>query len=370
MKDFADGKSVRAMQAILTVVGAVLAFFTYTASAQALLQIGSQAPEFSLGDLEGKEVSLSRDAGSKGTAILFWSTWSAHSQKALKRLEEFHRKYKEKGVKVIAVNADKQIISFEDMQKVKKIVKDLDITFPVLFDKGLKTFHDYSIIALPSTIVVSEGKLVYELPGLPLVGTEDLFDYLLTLAGEQPGKKVEPGYMPRHDAIAEASLARSFIKKKRYELAYAPFLKAIEKDPKYMLPYIELAKLYAMEGKNAEAEEVLKKALASEPGNVVASSELGYLQVKEGKLKEGTELLDKAAKANSYPPSHYYHAYALGLNGQLKESLEAFAQAVSSNPYEPFIYILRAEVYGKNNMMKESAADYRKALELVLKVRG
>jgi Tfp pilus assembly protein PilF len=32
--------------------------------------------------------------------------------------------------------------------------------------------------------------------------------------------------------------------------------------------------------------------------------------------------------------------------------------------------MLRAEVYEKNKMMKESASDYRKALELILKIKG
>ncbi|MCL4493117.1 MAG: redoxin domain-containing protein [Nitrospirae bacterium] len=370
MRGFTGKEKVAVIQLMLILIGVTVVFFTCTATAQALLQVGTQAPEFSLKDIEGKEASLSQYSKSRGVALLFWSTWSANSPKALKKFEAFYRKYKDRGIQVIAINADNQALSNEDVEKLKKLVKDLDLTFPILLDRGLKTFHEYSTIALPSTVIISEGKIAYELAGLPLVGTEDMFDFLLVMAGEPPRKKFEPKYRPRHDAIADAGLARGFVKKKKYEMAYPLFLKAIEKDPQFTLPYIELAKLYETEGRNAEAEGILKKALSTGPENVVAASELGYLLAKTGRLQEATEILGKAAKVNSYTPAHYYLAYALGMGGRLKESLSAFEQALSLNPFEPTTYMLRAEVYEKHKMMKESASDYRKALELILKIKG
>ncbi len=370
MKHYHGKEKQFVMQMVLAVVGAVIIFFTCTATAQALLQLGAQAPDFSLKDIDGKDVSLAQFSTSKGVVVLFWSTWSLNSPKDLRKFEAFHRKYKERGIQVIGINADNQMISNDDLEKVKKLVKELDITFPILLDKRLMTFHDFSIIALPSTIVISEGKISYELAGLPLVGTEDMFDFLLVMAGEPPRKKMEPKYRPRHDAIADTGLAEGFVKKKRYEMAYPLFRKAIEKDPKFILPYVELARLCEIEGKNAEAEDILRKALLADPESVVAQSELGYLLTKAGKLTDAIVILDKAAKDTSYTPAHYYLAYAFGVGGQLKKAMSAFDQAVSLNPYEPATYRLRAEVYEKNNMLKESAADYRKALELSLKIKG
>ncbi|MDP2277618.1 MAG: redoxin domain-containing protein [Nitrospirota bacterium] len=346
-----------------------LYLFALPVSAQALLQIGAQAPDFSLKDIEGKDISLSQYSQKKAVVVLFWATWSAKSPNALKRFEDFYQRYKDKGIQVIAINADNQTISAEDVEKIKKLAGELNLTFHVVLDKGLKIFHEYNVIALPSTIIVSEGKIAYELPGLPLVGTEDMFDYLLVLAGEQPKKKWEPKYKHKYDAIAGANLGRAFVKKKIYEIAYSLFLKAIEKDPRYMLPYVELAKLYELEGKNAEAEEILKKALSVEPENVVVISELGYVLSKAGKAGEALEMLEKAVKVNSYTPAHYYYAYALAKNGQLKEALTSFDTAVSLNPYDPKLYLLRAEVYEENKMLKEAASDYKKALELILKIR-
>ncbi len=344
-----------------------LVSFTCISNAQALLQTGMEAPQFSLKNIENKEISLSQYSRKKAVIILFWATWSINSPKALKRFEKFYKEYKGKNIQVIGINVDNQTISNEDVANIKEVVEKLQITFPILLDRGLKTFHSYHVMALPSTMVVSGGKISYELPSLPIVGTENMFNYLLTLIGEHPRGKVIPIHMPRYDVIADTNLGRRFAKRKIYIMAYALFEKAIKKDPKYIVPYIALAKLYGSEGNNTAAEKTLRKALAVEPENVVTMSDLGYLLAKTGKIKEAIKILSEAVKKNSYTPAYYYLAYALSKDGKLKEALELFDKAISLNPYEPEIYQLRAEVYENNKMLKEAAADYRKAFELLLK---
>jgi tetratricopeptide (TPR) repeat protein len=346
----------------------VLPSLAYAVDAHAMLMLGTQAAEFNLGDFEGKEYSLSQFSQKKAVVLLFWSTWSANSQKALKRFEEFHRKYQDKGIQIIGINAENQTISKEDMENVRKVLKDMDITFPAIFDRELKTFHDYGIIALPSTVIAAEGKIVYELPGFPLVATEDMFDFLRTLAGEVLIKKSEPAYKPRHDAIADANLARGFVKKKRYEMAYPLFNKAIEKDPAYALPYLELSRLCETEGKLAEAEDILKKALLINAENVALLSEMGRILSKAGRTKEAIAILEKAVSVNSYTPAHYYFAYATAKDGRLKDALAAFDKAIALNPFDPEIYALRAEIHKENRMAAEASSDYRKSLELILKI--
>lgn len=350
-------------------VFALTFFLAYSVSAQALLQTGSQAPSFSLQDLEGGTVSLSDHAQKKAVVILFWSTWSANSGKALKRFEDFHRKYRDKGIQILGINTDNQTLSPEDVVQIKAVVRGLGITFPSLLDRGLATFRAYGTIALPSTVVITGGRISYELPGLPLVATEDMFDYLSVLAGDPPRKKMEKMYEPVHAAIADTNLARGFVRKKMSVMAYPLFRKAIEKDPKYILPYVELAKLLEAEGNAQEAVETLNKALSVSPDSVVVMSELGYLLVKTGKLKEAVDILGKAAAKNSYTPSHYYYAYALGKDGNMKEALPSFEAALSLNPFEPSIFLLRAELYENGAMLKEASADYKKALALMLNVK-
>ena len=55
------------------------------------LQVGMEAPDFSLKDLSGQTKNFSAVKGHKMTIVIFWSTWSAKSEKALLRLEKLYR---------------------------------------------------------------------------------------------------------------------------------------------------------------------------------------------------------------------------------------------------------------------------------------
>jgi Tfp pilus assembly protein PilF/peroxiredoxin len=354
------------------IVLCVAAFLLFTGirSASALLQVGTAAPDFSLKDIDGKDTSLSGFLHKKATVIVFWSTWSRKSAPALKRFEEYYSQYRDRDIQLIGVNVDKQSISVEDLDVIKKAVHELGITFPVLIDRGLETFHKYNVIAVPSTVVIVEGKISYELPALPLVGTEELFDYLLVLAGEEVQKEVKAQYVPNSRAVANTNLARQLVEKKMYMMASRLFSKAIETDPKYMLPYLELARLSMSEGRHQEAVEALRKALLEEPGNVIVMSELGYLLARMGKTEESLQVLEKAVEKNSYTPAYYYHAYALSKAGSMEGALDSFEKAISLNPFERDIYRLRAEVYEEKNMLKEAASDYRKILQLLLNIKN
>ncbi|MBZ0158129.1 MAG: redoxin domain-containing protein [Alphaproteobacteria bacterium] len=359
------------MRRILALTLIIVLSVTCIGSAQAMLQVGSAPPEFVLSDLDGKEVQLSTySSRSKAVVVVFWSTWSASSAKALRRFEEFHQKYKDKGIQVLGINAENQTMSPADRENIRKVVQEIRITFPILLDRELSTFHDYQVIALPSTVIVTDGKISYELPGLPLVGTEEMFDFLRVLAGETPRQKREPGYVPRHDAIADASLAGQFAGKKQLAMARSLYRKAIEKDPQYVLPYIKLAEILEKEGTLTEMEEVLRKALTVDPGSIAAMSSLGYCLAKREKQKEALGLLEKAVAGDeSYTPAQYYYAYALGKDGRIKEAEGAFQRAAGLNPHEPLLYLLRAEIREKAGMPAEAAADYRKALELKLRIQ-
>ena len=344
--------------------------YTGTAATQALHLVGQKPLGFSLKALNGKTIALSEYSDKTVVVLLFWSTWSRKSKDALTRFNSFYQKYRDKGIQVIGINAESQHISDKDAEQIKNLIDELGILYPITLDNELETFHSYGVIALPTTIVISENKITYALPAFPLMGTEEMFDHLQTLAGEPPpARKVRTGYIPKSDAVATANLACKMVKKKMAQLAYPLDKKAIQKDPRYLLPYIELAKLYDADTKPKEAEAILREALDLEPENMVIISELGFLLTKNDKTKEAIDLLGRAVQSESYTPAYYYFAYALGREGQLEKSLNDFQQALNINPFEPMIYEMRADIYESNNMVKDAASDYKKILELFLQIQ-
>jgi Tfp pilus assembly protein PilF/thiol-disulfide isomerase/thioredoxin len=344
--------------------------YTGTAATQALHLVGQKALGFSLKDLNGKTIALSDYSDKTVVVLLFWSTWSRKSKDALLRFNKYHQKYKDKGIQVFGINADNLHITDKELNEIKTLMEELGISYPIVLDNELETFHSYGIIALPSTMVISENKITYALPSFPLVGTEEMFDYLLVLAGEPPRKKGKTKYIPKNNAIATVNLAIKLARRENMsEKAYALFKKAIKKNPSYMLAYIELAMLYEANGKIKEAEAILREALTIEPENQIVMSELGFLLAKNDRTKEAIDILSKVVQSESFPPAHFYFAYALGKDGQLEESLASFDRAVELNPFEYKIYELRADIFESNNMLKEASADYKRVMQLILKIQ-
>jgi Tfp pilus assembly protein PilF/thiol-disulfide isomerase/thioredoxin len=345
--------------------------YTGTAATQALHLVGQKPSGFSLKDLNGKSIALSDYSDKTAVVLLFWSTWSRKSKDALTRFNEYHQKYKDKGIQVIGINADNQYITDKDINEIKTLIGELGISYPIVLDNELETFHSYGIIALPSTMVISENKITYALPSFPLVGTEEMFDYLLVLAGEPPRKKGKTKYIPKNNAIATVNLAIKLARRESMsQKVYSLFKKAIKKDPHYMRSYIELAMLYEANGKIKEAEAILREALTIEPENKIVMSELGFLLAKNDRAKEAIDILSKAVQSESFPPAHFYFAYALGKDGQLDKSLALFERAVELNPFEYKIYELRADTFESNNLLKEASADYKRAMQIILKIQN
>jgi Tfp pilus assembly protein PilF/peroxiredoxin len=357
------------LAAIFSLLVFVLSIFGTRAS-QAMDNIGKKPLDFSLNDLKGQTVSLSDYSDKTVIVLVFWSTWSRNSKEALKRINSYYQKYREKGIQVIGINTDNQHISEKDIKEIKTVRDELGILYPLVLDNELETFQAYGIVALPTTIIISKNEITYALPGFPLVGTDEMFNYLGDLAGETSRQMVEEKVKQDSKAVALVNLAGKLAEKNMYQTAYPLLKKAIKQDPGYITAYLELARFYEAQGKLKEAEDILRKAHSIESANQRVLSELGFMLIKNDKVKEAVDLLSEAVKFGLFPPVHYYFAYALGRDGQLEKSLQAFEKAIELNSSQPTIYELRAEIFTANNRLKEASADYRKALQLILKIQN
>ncbi len=80
-----------------------LFFATMTLSAQ----VGKQAPEFSLKNKDGKEVSLASLKG-KVVVLNFWATWCPPCRAEIPDFKRVYSAYKDKGVEIIGVSLDQK----------------------------------------------------------------------------------------------------------------------------------------------------------------------------------------------------------------------------------------------------------------------
>ena len=279
-----------ALSAPLFTISAVFLLASAGATLQDL-QVGMELPDFSLKTIAGEPRKFSDIRGEKLTIVLFWSTWSKNSEKSLVRMEKVYRLYRDKGLAVIAINADEQRITGRTMAAIREEAARLKLTFPVLVDQGLTAFHDAGIIALPTTIVLDRERVIkYELSGYPLAGSEELIDFIATtLDNKKPVILAEKkGYQPDKNALRFFNMGKNTLKSRRMaDTAEMWFKKAIDADPRFVQPRLSLGKFYLQKGDIPAAKAQFEQSLAREPDNVVALCEMGMLLANEGKVAQG-----------------------------------------------------------------------------------
>jgi tetratricopeptide (TPR) repeat protein len=334
------------------------------------LSVGVEAPDFSLPDLSGEIRDLSGLMGERLTVVIFWSTWSKNSQQALSRAQELHERYGDRGLSVIGVSADGQTISDATVVEIRATADRLRLGFPLLLDRGLASFHDYGVIALPTTVILGEGRVIrYELSGYPLVGSEEMADFVVTaMEGKIPETAQKAGYQPNKRALRLFNMGRKTLKSRRMvETAEAWFRKAIEADPEFVLPHLSLGRFYLRREDPPKAREQFELALSKDPENIVARCELGMLLAKDGSPAEGRALLEKVLESGEpYAPCYYYLGTLRGEEGRWEEALQLFEQARVINPLDFNVHVHAGAMCEERGMPREAAQSYKRALEVVL----
>jgi peroxiredoxin len=142
---------------ILLVLGAALVFALYTnftKDKNESLRKGSEAPNFVLTDMEGKEHKLS-DYKGKGVFLNFWGTYCKPCEYEMPYMENQYKNFKDQGVEILAVNVG------ESDYAVNNFITKHDLTFPVMIDKGREVENAYRVDILPvSFLVDKEGKVI------------------------------------------------------------------------------------------------------------------------------------------------------------------------------------------------------------------
>jgi peroxiredoxin len=99
-----------------------------------------------LADFRGKVVFLN-----------FWATWCKPCEEEMPGMEQLHRRYKDRGLVVLAVSADA-----EGAPAVTPFVKRLHLTFPVALDPKMSVASLYGVWTLQSTFIIDrDGNRAY-----------------------------------------------------------------------------------------------------------------------------------------------------------------------------------------------------------------
>ena len=118
--------------------------------------VGKQAPDFTLLDMQGRQVSLSQFRG-KVVILNFWATWCPPCRKEMPSMERLYRDFKEKDMVMLAVNVDEN-----GKQAVREFLRRMPYSFPILLDNENIAQNSYGVFRFPESFVIDRNGVVIE----------------------------------------------------------------------------------------------------------------------------------------------------------------------------------------------------------------
>lgn len=128
--------------------------------------VGDIAADFSLKNVDGKQVSLSDYKDAKGYIVIFTCNHCPYSIAYEDRIIDLQNKYADKGFPVIAVNPNDPVVSPGDSyENMQQRAKEKSFNFPYLFDEGQKVVANYGATRTPHVYLLEKtingNKVVY-----------------------------------------------------------------------------------------------------------------------------------------------------------------------------------------------------------------
>ena len=122
--------------------------------------VGVQAPDFTLTDMDGRSVTLSKYRG-KVVMLNFWATWCPPCRAEVPSIEKLYRRMQGKDFALLAVNVENN-----GRDSVAAFAKEIPISFPVLLDPDHRVTTLYQVNGIPQTYILDKnGVIVQDVQG-------------------------------------------------------------------------------------------------------------------------------------------------------------------------------------------------------------
>ena len=159
-----------------------------------LLYVGAThaatAPDFSLPNLEGKQVNLHKLLDKGPVLIDFWATYCKPCLKAMPKFAEMHHKYSERGLTILGVNEDGP----RGLAKVRPFLNRLKISYQTVIDADGGLLRRFGASGCPSSFLIAQdGEVVLKHAGYIPKYHEEMIQAIEQLLTTSQAGKIEEG---------------------------------------------------------------------------------------------------------------------------------------------------------------------------------
>lgn len=143
------------LRAILLVVFGIVFFISGMTGPQGL-EIGDNASDFSLMNVDGKMISLDSYKDVKGYIVVFTCNNCPYAKSYQGRLASLHQEYAKKGFPLIAINTS------DSKKDIKERAREKSYPFPYLYDETQEVSKSYGATKTPHVYILDkERKVAY-----------------------------------------------------------------------------------------------------------------------------------------------------------------------------------------------------------------
>ena len=132
-------------------------------TASTMLPLGTQAPDFSLPNIDGKQVSLSDFRGKKALVIIFMCNHCPYVKHVAPELTRVSNEYMSKGIGFVGINSNDAVAHPDDSPEMMKTeAAQQGYKFPFLHDATQSVAIAYNAACTPDIFVFDSAlRLVY-----------------------------------------------------------------------------------------------------------------------------------------------------------------------------------------------------------------
>jgi thiol-disulfide isomerase/thioredoxin len=122
--------------------------------------LSQPAPQFSLSNLEGKQVGLT-DFANKIIVVDFWATWCGPCREEIPQLNKLYEDYRGKGFEIVGISMDT-----DDPASIKQFTKDLRMEYTVVIGNDNVAQDFGGVMGLPTKFIIDrKGNIIKKFTG-------------------------------------------------------------------------------------------------------------------------------------------------------------------------------------------------------------